>query len=175
MGLIQDFLDLEVQRWKKVVSSSQCSRRTTLGMSLRASWCSNSGRHGQKMVHNRISMAIGTDVRISSQSRDFYRGPRTVCVVLASKGESSAGGAEKNSGKKYEGVEETEVVDSDTYEMESGSLVQNTLAAILLGALGLSAINILAKIGVITIALISVAVRYSIIGILIVVLVCLVG
>lgn len=167
MRLIQDFLDLEVQRGEEVVSLSQCSSRTTFGMSLRASWCSNSGRHGQKMIHKdyRISMAIGTNVRVSS---------RTVCVVLASKGESSAG-AEKNSGKKYEGVEEKEVADSDTYEMESGSLVQNTLAAILLGALGLSAINIIAKIGVITIALISVAVRYSIIGILIVVLVCLVG
>ena len=80
----------------------------------------------------------------------------------------------EKSGDKYQVIEEPEAVDSEIYEMESGSLVQNAVAVILLGALGLSAANILAKIGVITIALVSVAVRYSIIGILIVVLVCLV-
>lgn len=183
MGFIQDFFDLEVQRGKEVVSSGLCNSGITIGMSLRASGCSDSRRHGRGMVGNGILKATAWNVRIISvcQSsslylpRDFYRGSRTVSVMLSSKGESSAEGAGKNSGKKYEVVEETEVVDSNAYEMESGSLVQNALAAILLGALGLSAINILAKIGVITIALISVAVRYSIIGILIVVLVCLFG
>jgi len=86
----------------------------------------------------------------------------------------SAGDTREKSGDKYQVIEEPEAVDSEIYEMESGSLVQNAVAVILLGALGLSAANILAKIGVITIALVSVAVRYSIIGILIVVLVCLV-
>lgn len=49
--------------------------------------------------------------------------------------------------------------------------IQNVLAVVLLGALGLSCANVLAKIGVVTFALVSVSVRYTIVGILLVVLV----
>mmetsp|Transcript_2933 Transcript_2933/g.5969 ORF Transcript_2933/g.5969 Transcript_2933/m.5969 type:complete len:134 (-) Transcript_2933:1728-2129(-) len=48
--------------------------------------------------------------------------------------------------------------------------IQSVVAIFLLGALGLSAANVLLKIGVIAFALVSVAVRYTIIGILLVVL-----
>lgn len=43
-------------------------------------------------------------------------------------------------------------------------LVQGALALFLAGALAISGLNILAKIGVITFALVSVAVRYTIVG-----------
>ena len=51
---------------------------------------------------------------------------------------------------------------------------QTLTALLLLGALGLSGVNVLAKVGVITFALVSVAVRYTIVGILLVILVVLV-
>jgi hypothetical protein len=51
---------------------------------------------------------------------------------------------------------------------------QSLTALLLLGALGLSCVNVLAKVGVITFALVSVAVRYTIVGILLVILVALV-
>ena len=43
-------------------------------------------------------------------------------------------------------------------------LVQGALALFLAGALAISGLNILAKVGVITFALVSVAVRYTIVG-----------
>ena len=49
--------------------------------------------------------------------------------------------------------------------------VQSAIALALSAALGVSLVNILAKVGVITFALVSVAVRYTIVGILLVVLV----
>jgi len=56
-----------------------------------------------------------------------------------------------------------------TEKVEIG--IQNVLAVVLLGALGLSCANVLAKIGVVTFALVSVSVRYTIVGILLAVLV----
>lgn len=64
-------------------------------------------------------------------------------------------------------------VNAHKEKFDVGDVVQNGVAAILLGALGLAAANILVKVGVIAFALVSVAVRYSVIGILLVVLVCL--
>lgn len=141
-------------------------------MSLRTSRCSNSRPNGREMSDSGPIMALAGNVRIGH--RFFYEVSRKTGVMVHANLGDSAGGTGEKSGEKYQVVEGSEAVDSDTYEMESGSLVQNALAVILLGALGLSAMNILAKIGVITIALISVAVRYSIIGILIVVIVCLI-
>ena len=56
-----------------------------------------------------------------------------------------------------------------TEKVEIG--IQNVLAVVLLGALGLSCANVLAKVGVVTFALVSVSVRYTIVGILLAVLV----
>jgi len=50
-------------------------------------------------------------------------------------------------------------------------LAQSALALALGGALAVSTLNILAKVGVITFALVSVAVRYVVVGVLLVVLV----
>lgn len=61
------------------------------------------------------------------------------------------------------------LIEKVTGKVEIG--IQNVLAVVLLGALGLSCANVLAKIGVVTFALVSVSVRYTIVGILLVVLV----
>lgn len=64
--------------------------------------------------------------------------------------------------------------DDDVLAEDDGSSweyrIQSVVAVFLLGALGLSAANVLLKVGVIAFALVSVAVRYTIIGILLVVL-----
>lgn len=70
--------------------------------------------------------------------------------------------------KAEEGSEQS-MVERLAEKVEVG--VQNVLAVILLAALGLSCANVLAKIGVITFALVSVSIRYTIVGILLVVLV----
>lgn len=61
------------------------------------------------------------------------------------------------------------LIEKVTGKVEIG--IQNVLAVVLLGALGLSCANVLAKVGVVTFALVSVSVRYTIVGILLVVLV----
>jgi hypothetical protein len=74
---------------------------------------------------------------------------------------------EKNS--QEESSPAPSMIEKATEKIEIG--IQNVLAVMLLGALGLSCANVLAKIGVITFALISVSVRYTIVGILLAVLV----
>lgn len=71
--------------------------------------------------------------------------------------------------EKLEAGKDSNLFEALAEKIEFG--VQTALAVVLLGALGLSCANVLAKIGVITFALVSVSVRYTIVGILLVVLV----